>query len=109
MARKCGHATKLTAPCSRARGASGSTSPRHANPAQAQFMPPSAYMLLSPQYIPQLAAIVGLFTRYGLRDVAQKQGLLALVDGGEAELPAEEAAERNERARCVRKRLVELG
>ena len=38
---------------------------------QAQFMPPSACMLLSPKYLPRLAAIVGLFTRYGLRDVAR--------------------------------------
>jgi ubiquinone biosynthesis protein len=66
-------------------------------------------MLLSPKYLPRLAAIVGLFTRYGLRDVAKQQGLLALIEGGEAELPAEEAAERSEQAVCFRKRLVELG
>jgi len=62
--------------------------------ARAQFMPPSAYMLLSPKHLPRLAAIVGLFTRYGLRDVARQQGLLALIDGGEADLPPEEAASR---------------
>ena len=72
-------------------------------------MPPSAYMLLSPKHLPRLAAIVGLFTRYGLRDVARQQGLLALIDGGEADLPPEEAAERSEQAECFRKRLVELG
>jgi ubiquinone biosynthesis protein len=72
-------------------------------------MPPSAYMLLSPKYLPRLAAIVGLFTRYGLRDVARQQGLLALLGSGEAELPPEEAAERQEQAVCFRKRLVELG
>jgi ubiquinone biosynthesis protein len=72
-------------------------------------MPPSAYMLLSPKYIPRLAAIAGLFTRYGLRDVARQQGLLALLESGEADLPPEEAAERNEQAACFRKRLVELG
>ena len=66
-------------------------------------------MLLSPKYIPRLAAIAGLFTRYGLRDVARQQGLLALLESGEAELPPEEAAERNEQAACFRKRLVELG
>ena len=72
-------------------------------------MPPSAYMLLSPKYIPRLAAIAGLFTRYGLRDVAKQQGLLALLEHGESELPPEEAAERHEQAVCFRKRLVELG
>src|SRR5688500_7928903 len=77
--------------------------------ARAQFMPPSAYMLLSPKYLPRLAAIVGLFTRYGLRDVARQQGLLALLGSDEAELPPEEAAERQEQAVCFRKRLVELG
>src|SRR6187402_3003784 len=72
-------------------------------------MPPSAYMLLSPKHLPRLAAIVGLFTRYGLRDVAKQQGLLALIDGGEPELPTEELEERKEQAVCFRKRLVELG
>jgi ubiquinone biosynthesis protein len=72
-------------------------------------MPPSAYMLLSPKHLPRLAAIVGLFTRYGLRDVARQQGLLALIDGGEPDLPPDEAAERGEQAECFRKRLVELG
>src|SRR5215216_318065 len=66
-------------------------------------------MLLAPKYLPRLVAIVGLFTRYGLRDVARQQGLLALLDGGEADLPAEEAAERNEQAARFRRRLVELG
>ena len=66
-------------------------------------------MLLSPKYIPRLAAIAGLFTRYGLRDVARQQGLLALLESSEAELPPEEVAERQEQATCFRKRLVELG
>jgi predicted unusual protein kinase regulating ubiquinone biosynthesis (AarF/ABC1/UbiB family) len=77
--------------------------------ARAQFMPPSASMLLSPRYLPRLAAIVGLFTRYGLRDVARQQGLLAVLGSDEAELPPEEAIERQEQAVCFRKRLVELG
>src|SRR4051794_28863117 len=71
-------------------------------------MPPSASMLLSPSHLPRLAAIVGLFTRFGLRDVARQQGLIALV-GGEDELPPEELAERHEQAAGFRKRLVELG
>ena len=67
-------------------------------------------MLLSPRYLPRVAAIVGLFTRYGLRDVAREQGLLALLGGDEAEeLPPEEARERQEHAVAFRKRLVELG
>src|SRR5215208_1287495 len=72
-------------------------------------MPPSASMLLAPKYLPRLAAIVGLFTRYGLRDVARQQGLLALLGGDDEELPAEEAAERHEHAIGFRRRLVELG
>jgi hypothetical protein len=35
-------------------------------------------MLLAPRYIPRLAAMVGLFTRYGLADFAKQQGMLAL-------------------------------
>ena len=66
-------------------------------------------MLLSPSHLPRLAAIVGLFTRFGLRDVAREQGLLALVGGDEAELPPEEMAERHEQAAGFRRRLIELG
>jgi predicted unusual protein kinase regulating ubiquinone biosynthesis (AarF/ABC1/UbiB family) len=65
-------------------------------------------MLLSPAHIPRLAAIVGLFTRYGLRDVAQQQGLLALVDD-EQELSSDELVNRETHAAEFRKRLVELG
>ena len=77
--------------------------------AWAQFMPPSAYMLLSPAHLPRLAAIVGLFTRFGLRDVAQQQGLIALIGNDGAELPPEELAERHEQAAGFRRQLVELG
>jgi predicted unusual protein kinase regulating ubiquinone biosynthesis (AarF/ABC1/UbiB family) len=66
-------------------------------------------MLLSPKHIPRLAAIVGLFTRYGLRDVAKQQGLLALVNEDDEDIPPEEIAEREEHAVGFRKRLVELG
>jgi ubiquinone biosynthesis protein len=72
-------------------------------------MPPSASMLISPKHLPRLAAIVGLFTRYGLRDVAKQQGLLALITEGEEELPPDEQAERQEHAVGFRRRLVELG
>jgi ubiquinone biosynthesis protein len=66
-------------------------------------------MLLSPSHLPRLAAIVGLFTRFGLRDVARQQGLIAVLGGDEEELPPEEVAERHEQAVGFRKRLVELG
>jgi ubiquinone biosynthesis protein len=64
-------------------------------------------MLLAPRYIPRLAAMVGLFTRYGLADFAKQQGLIALSpDSAE---PGELDAEITEKARAFRKRLVELG
>jgi ubiquinone biosynthesis protein len=65
-------------------------------------------MLLSPRYLPRLAALVGLFTRYGLKDFAQRQGLLALAP---EEVEAEEGQgdDLRERAKAFRKRLVELG
>jgi ubiquinone biosynthesis protein len=68
-----------------------------------------ASMLLSPKHIPRLAAIVGLFTRFGLRDVAKQQGLLSLVATDDEELPPDEVAERESHAVGFRKRLVELG
>ncbi|HEX2780396.1 MAG TPA: AarF/UbiB family protein, partial [Gemmatimonadaceae bacterium] len=66
-------------------------------------------MLLAPRYLPRLAAMAGLFTRYGLADFAKQQGLLALTPtpDGRREDPA--AGEIGERARAFRKRLVELG
>src|ERR671933_2894333 len=65
-------------------------------------------MLLAPRYLPRLAATVGLFTKYGLADFAQRQGFRALApeefDGSD---PSGEAVA--ERAVAFRKRLVELG
>lgn len=64
-------------------------------------------MLLSPRYLPRLAATIGLFTRYGLADLARQQGIASLVppeerdDDGGGPTP--------ERAAAFRKRLVELG
>jgi ubiquinone biosynthesis protein len=68
-------------------------------------------MLLSPKYLPRLAAIIGLFTRYGLRDVAKQQGLMALLssDNDDDELLPQDVAEREAHAIGFRKRLVELG
>jgi ubiquinone biosynthesis protein len=68
-------------------------------------------MLLSPRYLPRLAATVGLFTRYGLTDFAKQQGLHALA-AADADADGEdpgEAADVAEKADAFRKRLVALG
>jgi ubiquinone biosynthesis protein len=65
-------------------------------------------MLLQPKYVPKLAATVGLFTRYGLREFANRQGLLALQGTEIGEEVAEETGIEN-KAVAFRKRLVELG
>src|ERR1700738_2023987 len=83
--------------------------PRRSTPsALARYMPWPASMLLSPKHLPRLAAIVGLFTRYGLRDVAKQQGLISLIPS-EEDIPEEELTEREANAVGFRKRLVELG
>ena len=63
-------------------------------------------MLLSPRFVPRLAATVGLFTRYGLRDFARQQGLIDLApdEAGDATNGDGTA----DRAVAFRKRLVEL-
>ena len=66
-------------------------------------------MLLAPRYIPRLAAMVGLFTRYGLADFAKQQGLLALTPDTDGRHEDPETGEITERARAFRKKLVELG
>ncbi len=67
----------------------------------------AGYMLLAPRYIPRLAAMVGLFTRYGLTDFAKQQGLIALSPESAGPDPAD--GEIAARARAFRKKLVELG
>jgi ubiquinone biosynthesis protein len=62
-------------------------------------------MILAPKYIPRLAATVGLFTRYGLADVADRTGLRALV----AEDNGDVNGASPDKAAAFRKRLVELG
>ncbi|MBA3671472.1 MAG: AarF/ABC1/UbiB kinase family protein [Gemmatimonadaceae bacterium] len=69
----------------------------------------AANMLLTPRHLSRLAAIVGLFTRYGLRDVAKRQGLLAALGQDDVDLPAEEVASREELAAGFKTRLIELG
>jgi predicted unusual protein kinase regulating ubiquinone biosynthesis (AarF/ABC1/UbiB family) len=66
-------------------------------------------MLLSPRYLPRLAATVGLFTRYGLKDFAKQQGIEGLAAEDAAEEPSGNGDGVIERARAFRKRLVELG
>ncbi|HJQ20440.1 MAG TPA: AarF/UbiB family protein [Gemmatimonadaceae bacterium] len=63
-------------------------------------------MILAPRYLPRLAATVGLFTKYGLADVADRTGLRALVENDEA---ADGNGASPEKAVKFRQRLVELG
>ncbi|HEU4563861.1 MAG TPA: AarF/UbiB family protein, partial [Gemmatimonadaceae bacterium] len=65
-------------------------------------------MLLAPRHLPRLAALVGLFTRYGLRDFARRQGLQSLVPEEFAN-EQEDSGDVRERAGAFRARLVELG
>lgn len=66
-------------------------------------------MLLSPKYLPRLVALVGIFTRYGLKDFAKQQGLSELVAGGETPEASDERDEVVARAEAFRKKLLELG
>jgi hypothetical protein len=61
-------------------------------------------MLLSPRFLQRLAATVGLFTRYGLADFAEQQGLRGL-----AREPEPEDHKSDDLAAAFRARLVELG
>jgi len=65
-------------------------------------------MILSPKHLPRLVATTRLFTSYGLRDFAHRQGLLSLEG---ASLDGEETAQGDlaAKARAFRDRLVELG
>ena len=62
-------------------------------------------MILAPKYVPRLAATVGLFTKYGLGDFADRTGLRALVDDADSN----GAGPSREKAVQFRQRLVELG
>ena len=66
-------------------------------------------MILAPRYLPRLAATVGLFTRYGLRDFAQQQGLIDLAPDAAAAPDVTNGDGQASRAAAFRKRLVELG
>src|SRR5918997_1411592 len=65
-------------------------------------------MLLAPRHLPRLAAMVGLFTRYGLADFARAQGLKGIAPDLDDVEPSE-AAEESPPAARFRRRLVELG
>ena len=65
-------------------------------------------MILAPRYLPRLAATVGLFTRYGLLDFAQGQGLLGL-EGIDAGKDSADSGATPQKAKEFRERLVELG
>ncbi|MEO7457488.1 MAG: AarF/UbiB family protein, partial [Gemmatimonadaceae bacterium] len=71
-------------------------------------MPSPPLMLLSPRHLPRLVSIVQLFTRYGLRDVAKQQGLLALGPD-EADIAPEELADIAANANGFKRKLIELG
>jgi predicted unusual protein kinase regulating ubiquinone biosynthesis (AarF/ABC1/UbiB family) len=65
-------------------------------------------MILSPKHLPRLVATIRLFTNYGLRDFANRQGLLSLEGaslGDEGTVEGDLAA----KAKAFRERLVELG
>ncbi|MEP6622636.1 MAG: AarF/UbiB family protein [bacterium] len=66
-------------------------------------------MLLAPKHLSRLSAMVGLFTRYGLHDVARQQGLLEMGAGHAPDLDPGDAADRDALAAGFRARLVELG
>ncbi|HMI54774.1 MAG TPA: AarF/UbiB family protein [Gemmatimonadaceae bacterium] len=65
-------------------------------------------MILSPKHLPRLVATVRLFTNYGLRDFANRQGLLNLEGADLADDGARDG-DSGGKGRAFRERLVELG
>src|SRR5438270_1453335 len=65
-------------------------------------------MILSPKHLSRLVATIRLFTNYGLRDFANRQGLLSLEGAGFAEEGRDDGDSRV-KAKAFRERLVELG
>ena len=70
---------------------------------------PSVGMILSPKHLPRLTATLGLFTNYGLRDFANRQGLLNLEGASLAETEGDGSGDTAAKAKAFRERLVELG
>jgi ubiquinone biosynthesis protein len=67
------------------------------------------HMILSPKHLPRLAATIGLFTNYGLRDFAKRQGLLNLEGTSIAAGDKDRQGDVKAKAKTFRERLVELG
>src|SRR3954467_10516618 len=65
-------------------------------------------MILSPKHLPRLVSTIRLFTNYGLRDFANRQGLLA-IEGAPVEEETPHDGDVGVKARAFRDRLVELG
>jgi predicted unusual protein kinase regulating ubiquinone biosynthesis (AarF/ABC1/UbiB family) len=66
-------------------------------------------MILSPKHLPRLTATLGLFTNYGLREFANRQGLLNLEGGSVAAGDGTGERDSGGKAKAFRERLVELG
>src|SRR6185312_6809101 len=69
---------------------------------------PLARMILSPKHLPRLISTVRLFTNYGLRDFANRQGLLGL-EGAALDEDTPLDGDAAGKAKAFRERLVELG
>ncbi len=65
-------------------------------------------MILSPKHLPRLVSTIRLFTNYGLRDFANRQGLLNL-EGASLNEDVGGDGDTREKAKAFRERLVELG
>ena len=65
-------------------------------------------MILSPKHLPRLVATIRLFTNYGLRDFANRQGLLGL-EGASLDDEGTVQGDLAAKAKAFRERLVELG
>ena len=65
-------------------------------------------MILSPKHLSRLISTIRLFTNYGLRDFANRQGLLNLEGASLQEEPGVEGDARA-KAKAFKERLVELG
>jgi ubiquinone biosynthesis protein len=70
---------------------------------------PSYRMILSPKHLPRLTATLGLFTNYGLREFANRQGLLNLEGANLAAGNGSMDGESDSKAKAFRERLVQLG
>jgi len=65
-------------------------------------------MILSPKHLPRLVATIRLFTNYGLRDFASRQGLLS-IEGAAIDDVGTFEGDLAAKAAAFRERLVELG